>query len=99
MRYTHLLAVAATLSVSLSAAAAQWGPGERERFVQDCAAGAQAQVAGDKLQKYCGCAADKVGAEFSQTELDELKNQTTPLPKPTHERLIKVTNQCLAHLN
>ncbi|MGA6105730.1 hypothetical protein ABS648_02600 [Pseudomonas solani] len=99
MRYPYLLALAAPLLVSLSANAAEWAPGERDHFVKECAAGAQAQVSPDKLQKYCGCAADKVSAEFSQAELNELKAQKTPLPKATHERLLSVTNQCLPQLN
>ncbi|WP_285960215.1 hypothetical protein [Pseudomonas tohonis] len=99
MRYPYLIALAAPWLVSLSAQAAEWPAGERDHFVKECMAGAQAQVGADKLQKYCGCAADRVSAEFSQAELDELKAQKTPLPKTTHERLLSVTNKCLTQLN
>ncbi|BAU72082.1 hypothetical protein [Metapseudomonas furukawaii] len=99
MRHPSLLVLCLPLLASLPAVAADWSPGDRDHFVQECKTSAQASVPADKLQRYCGCAADKVAAEFSAAELDALKVQKTPLPEATHQRLVKVSQACLSQLN
>ncbi|AOE82928.1 hypothetical protein [Pseudomonas sp. TCU-HL1] len=99
MRYPTLIALFVPVLIGLPAVAAEWPSGERDRFIQDCKTSAQANIAADKLQRYCGCAADRVSVEFSSAELAALKSQKTPLPEQTHQRLIKVSQSCLSQLN
>ncbi|MFZ6050228.1 hypothetical protein ACFW0H_29420 [Pseudomonas sp. CR3202] len=99
MRYQTLIALFAPLLIGLPVVAAEWPAGERDLFIQECKSSAQANLAADKLQRYCSCAADQVSAEFSGAELEALKTQKTPLPERTHQRLLKVSQSCLSQLN
>ncbi|WP_044871160.1 hypothetical protein [Pseudomonas sp. LFM046] len=99
MRCKTLIALFVSMLIGLPAIGADWPAGEREKFMQDCQSSGQATVAPDKLQRYCGCAADKISNEFSREELDRLKGQKTPLPEETQARLVKVSQSCLSQLN
>ncbi|MNJ57506.1 hypothetical protein D3C77_530960 [compost metagenome] len=99
MRYATLFALFVPALIGLPVVAAEWPSGERDHFIQECKTSAQASIAQDKLQRYCSCAADQVSSEFSSTELETLKDQKTPLPEQTHQRLLKVSQACLSQLN
>ena len=99
MRYPKLIVLFVPMLIGLPAIAGDWPAGEREQFVDDCVNGAQASVPKDRLQRYCACAADKVGSEFSTAELDAMKAQKTPLPQTVHQRLMRASKNCLSQLN
>ncbi|BAN46168.1 hypothetical protein [Metapseudomonas resinovorans] len=99
MRCKTLTTLLVSAVISLPAIAAQWPAGERERFVQDCKSATQAKIEEDNLERYCGCAADKVGNDLSDAELQKLAGQKTPLPESLQKRLEAVSKSCLSQLN
>ncbi|MCQ4272116.1 hypothetical protein NA655_13895 [Pseudomonas kuykendallii] len=100
MRYARLIAFAAPLFVAFSATAAQWPAGAKEEFTNQCVTSAKANVPAAKAEAYCGCAAEKVGMEFSTAEIEAMQNKkgsdVTPEMK---ERLGKASTSCLHYLN
>ncbi|MBT8769311.1 hypothetical protein [Metapseudomonas boanensis] len=99
MRYRKLIVLFVSMLIGLPAVAGDWPAGERERFVEDCVNGAQAEVPADTLRRYCACAADKVGSESSTVELEAMKAQKAPLPQATHQRVMRAAQSCLSQLN
>ncbi|WP_263143802.1 hypothetical protein [Pseudomonas sp. RIT-PI-AD] len=99
MRYYPLIALCAPLLAALPVHAAEWPSGARESFVKECKASAQSNVAGDQLQGYCDCAADKISHDLSEAEIREIATLKTPLPPKTHERLLSISKSCLGQLN
>lgn len=99
MRYLSLLALCAPLFAALPAHAAEWPSGARASFVKECMASAESNVAHDKLQGYCDCAAEKISHDLSGAEIQEIATQKTPLPPKTHERMLAVSKSCLSQLN
>lgn len=100
MRYSSLIALFAPLAFALPAAAANWPDGARDQFLSECVSGAQNNVSADKAKAYCGCAADEVGKEFNETELQELHaKRGADITPDVRDRLAKASNACLTHLN
>ena len=93
MTYRHLLALALPLTVALPVSAAQWSAQVKNEFVQQCVAGAPAGYEDAQLKAYCDCAADKVSAEFSEAELQEMSRQSPPDPA-MQQRLVKASSSC-----
>jgi len=100
MRYSSLIALFAPLAFALPAAAANWPDGAREQFLAECVGGAQGNVDAAKAKAYCTCAADEVGKEFSQSELEELHaKRGMDISPEVRNRLAKASNACLTYLN
>jgi hypothetical protein len=100
MRYASLIALAAPLFVAFSANAAQWPAGAKEEFTSQCVTSAKANVPAEKAETYCGCAAEKVGMEFSSAEIQAMQDKKgTDVTPEMKERLGKASNSCLHYLN
>lgn len=93
MTYRHLLALALPLAVALPGSAAEWSAQAKNEFVQQCVAGAPAGYEDAQLKAYCDCAADKVSAEFSEAELQEMSRQSPPDPA-MQQRLVNASSSC-----
>ncbi|GIZ12613.1 hypothetical protein [Pseudomonas sp. NCCP-436] len=98
MPYRHLLALALPFSIVLSAGAAEWSAQARSEFVQQCVAGAPTGYQEAKLKAYCDCAADKVSAEFSESELQAMTRQS-PMDPAMQQRLQKASGSCATKLS
>jgi hypothetical protein len=97
MRYLKLLTAGAALAMALPALAADWTPQARTAFVQQCVSGAQGSHGKEQLQSYCECAADKVSAEFSEEEIQNMGTQGASDPK-VRERLMAASSSCNSNL-
>ena len=96
MRYLKLITASAALAFALPAAA-DWTPQARSAFVQQCVSGAQGSHGSDQLQAYCECAADRVSAEFSEKEVQEMGSQGASTPE-VRQRLMNASASCNSHL-
>ncbi|PAU59712.1 hypothetical protein BZL41_16400 [Pseudomonas sp. PIC25] len=98
MRYHPLLALFASLAVTLPAVAADWPAGGKADFIKECVASSKATHGEDAAKDYCECAADKVSDEFSEAEMEELHSKTGITPQ-MQQRLVSASSSCLSELN
>ena len=94
MSYRNLIALFAPLAFALPAVAADsWTAEARNTFVNECVKGAASAHSQAKLQAFCGCAADKVAAEFSEKDMAELGRQNPP-DERLQQRLMQASSSC-----
>lgn len=98
MNYRHLIVFFLPLAFALPALAAEpWPAGAKASFVNECVAGAPEGHDMNNLKAYCECAAEKVGGEFSEAEMQAMASQSTP-DAAMQQRLIKASASCESKL-
>lgn len=98
MHYLPLSVLLLPLLAAAPAHAADWPAGAKADFVRECLNGAKARYKEAAAQDYCACAADKVSAGLSESEMTQLHKQKQISPE-LQQRVARLSGACLSQLN
>lgn len=98
MRYLPLSVLLLPLLAAAPAHAADWPAGAKANFVRECLNGSKARYKEAAVRDYCECAADRVSAGLSESEMAQLHGQQQISPE-LKRRLIDLSSRCLSQLN
>ena len=95
MSFSRLIGFVAPLMLVLPfTAQAAWPEGVRDTYMQECLVTAQATVGAEQAKTHCECAADVIGEEFSEAEINALNDPQKPAPMELQNRLVEAVGTC-----